>query len=141
MGTHLAIGCDQGAAYMTLTARTDDALVAVKAEGIAGRIELHETKAEGAMTSTSASGTMTTTTAGMTGQTSPTSPAGTMTMRPVDRIELPAGEAVALRPGGYHVMLIDLTKPLQVGAPIELTLDFEKADDMTITVPVRDDAP
>ena len=41
--------------------------------------------------------------------------AGMMEMRPVDRIEIPAGETVALEPGGYHVMLKELAAPLEAG--------------------------
>ena len=50
-----------------------------------------------------------------------------MTMRPVESIELPAGKTVKLEPGGYHIMLLDLVKPLEVGEKIELTLTFDKA--------------
>ncbi len=47
-----------------------------------------------------------------------------MTMRAVDAIELPAGKVVELKPGGYHVMLIDLVKPLAAGdkVPVQLTV-------------------
>ncbi len=42
-----------------------------------------------------------------------------------------------LRPGGLHVMLIDLTAPLQPGQTIPLTLRFEKAGEVTVQVAVR----
>ena len=43
--------------------------------------------------------------------------------------------------GMTGVMLLDLAEPLKAGDTIEVTLTFEKADPMTIKVPVRDDAP
>jgi len=58
-----------------------------------------------------------------------------------DGLPLPAGETVTLQPGGYHVMLLDIAEPLEVGDEIELTLDFEDADDVTITVEVAASAP
>ncbi|HQV56683.1 MAG TPA: copper chaperone PCu(A)C [Ilumatobacteraceae bacterium] len=62
-------------------------------------------------------------------------------MRKIDSLDIPAGTAVELKPGGYHVMLIGLVKPLVAGSNVELTLTFEKAGDVKVTVPVRDDAP
>jgi copper(I)-binding protein len=59
----------------------------------------------------------------------------------VDGLPLPAGETITLEPGGYHVMLLDIAEPLEVGDEIELTLDFENADDMTLTVEVAESAP
>ena len=38
-------------------------------------------------------------------------------MRAVDKIALPAGKPIDLKPGGYHVMLMDLTQPLREGEP------------------------
>lgn len=65
-----------------------------------------------------------------------------MTMRELaDGLPLPAGETVTLQPGGYHVMMLDLAEPLEVGDEIELTLDFATADDMTLTVEVAESAP
>jgi copper(I)-binding protein len=63
---------------------------------------------------------------------------GMMTMRPVERIDVPAGETVALEPGGYHVMLLDLAAPLEVGATVEVTLTFESAGTQVVTADVRD---
>jgi copper(I)-binding protein len=48
-----------------------------------------------------------------------------------------ANGSVVLKPGSYHVMLIGLKKPLTAGETIPLTLDFEKAGKVSITVPVR----
>lgn len=58
-------------------------------------------------------------------------------MRRVDEIELPAGESVALAPGGLHVMLIGLEAPLQPGETFPLTLVFERAGVLEVTVEVR----
>jgi hypothetical protein len=62
---------------------------------------------------------------------------GVMRMRPVTAIEVNPGEPAVLRPGGLHVMLIDLTGALQAGQTIPLTLRFEKAGEVTVQVPVR----
>jgi copper(I)-binding protein len=84
-----------------------------------------------------------TTMAGMDGMddSSDDTMAPVMQMQEVDRIDLPAGTAVALAPGGYHVMLLDLVKPLELGDTFTLTLTFEKAGTREVTVTVRDDAP
>jgi len=51
-----------------------------------------------------------------------------MRMRPVAGVDLPAGRAVALKPGGYHIMLMDLRQPLGEGRRVPITLVFESAD-------------
>jgi periplasmic copper chaperone A len=51
-----------------------------------------------------------------------------MRMRPVAGIDLPAGTTVALKPGGYHVMLMDLRRPLGNGQRVPVTLVFESPD-------------
>lgn len=89
-----------------------------------------------------AQGEMTTTTA--MGETEPESMTGSegdmggpMVMREVDEIPVPAGETVELKPGGYHVMLLELVAPLEEGSEVELTLTFEKAGEQTVTAEVR----
>jgi copper(I)-binding protein len=53
---------------------------------------------------------------------------GTMTMRPVEAgVEIPAGGTVALAPGGFHIMFIDLKETLLEGGKVPVTLTFEKA--------------
>jgi copper(I)-binding protein len=52
---------------------------------------------------------------------------GTMTMRPVDGIEIPAGATVALAPGGFHIMFMELKEPFVEGGKVAVTLTFEKA--------------
>ena len=63
---------------------------------------------------------------------------GMMGMRPIARLEIPAGGTVELMPGGYHIMLIDLNQELKVGDKIEVTLKFEKAGDVKVTAEVRE---
>jgi copper(I)-binding protein len=61
-----------------------------------------------------------------------------MTMQQVDSVEIPAGGLVAFKPGGFHIMLMELAKPLVKGETFDLTLHFEKAGDKTVTVTVKD---
>jgi copper(I)-binding protein len=50
---------------------------------------------------------------------------GMMNMHAVDAVPLPAGKRVELKPGGFHVMLVDLSKPLAEGDSVPLTLTIE----------------
>jgi len=61
---------------------------------------------------------------------------GVMKMRPVAGIELTPGAKVALKPGGYHVMLMGLKQPLAAGQSFPLTLTFEKAGTIETTVKI-----
>ncbi len=62
---------------------------------------------------------------------------GVMRMRQVKEIALPAkGEAV-LKPGGYHVMLIDMKAPLKEGDKVAITLKFSDGGTKTIEAPVK----
>ena len=60
-----------------------------------------------------------------------------MKMRAVPALELPAGKAVELKPGGYHVMLMDLKQPLQDGESVPLTLVVEGKDGKRETLELR----
>jgi periplasmic copper chaperone A len=64
-----------------------------------------------------------------------------MRMREVKGLALPAGQAIELKPGGYHVMLMDLKGPVKAGDMVSLTLVFEDAGKLRFTqelqVPVR----
>ena len=87
-----------GAAFMVIVNNTeaDDALVGASSPA-AETVEIHQTtQAED----------------------------GTMAMAPVEEVPIPAGGVAELKPGGYHVMLIDLVAPLVEGEQIELTLEF-----------------
>jgi copper(I)-binding protein len=86
-------------AYMELSGRVKSALVSV-ASPIAARGKLHSTAMED----------------------------GVMKMRPLGRIELAAGQTVRLEPGGLHVMLVDLKRPLKPGDKVPLTLTVQRAD-------------
>ncbi|SDH84028.1 copper chaperone PCu(A)C [Roseospirillum parvum] len=61
---------------------------------------------------------------------------GVMRMRAVPFMEIPAGSTTALKPGGLHVMLIDLKAPLKEGSLIPLSLTFEHGGTVDIEVPV-----
>lgn len=104
-------------AFMTLTAKTYAKLVGVSSS-VAGVTEVHEMKMDN----------------------------GVMKMRAVQGgLELPAGKATSLQPGGYHVMLMDLKLPLQKDTTIPLTLVFKDAkgvkSKMELKVPVSQTAP
>ncbi len=95
-------------AFMQLKSPADTALVAA-ASPVAKIVEIHEMKMEGGM----------------------------MKMNAVDRLALPAGKAVDLKPGGYHVMLMDLVKPLKDGDFVPLQLTFEDKAGKKQTVEVK----
>ena len=61
---------------------------------------------------------------------------GVMKMEHVDAMDIPAHGMLEMKPGGYHIMLMGLTKPLKEGDEIELTLTFEKAGEMKVTAKV-----
>jgi periplasmic copper chaperone A len=60
-----------------------------------------------------------------------------MRMRAVPAIDLPAGQSVTLQPGGLHVMLMGLRRPLAPGESVDVTLVFEKGGSRTVSMPVR----
>ena len=62
---------------------------------------------------------------------------GVMTMQEQERVEVPAGTLVEFKPGGLHVMLINLTEDLSPDDTFQVTLTFENAGRMTVDVPVR----
>jgi copper(I)-binding protein len=97
------------AVYMTLTSVTSDRLVGTSTSA-AQQAELHRSTEEG----------------------------GVVRMRPVvDGLELPAGKAVSLTPGGYHVMLTGLKAPLQPGQTVPLHLTFTHSPPVDVEVTVR----
>jgi periplasmic copper chaperone A len=129
-----------GAAYMTLESKDGDALVGASVDpSVAGKVEIHETVMAESSDTTMGMGSDTTA-MGM-GSDTTMAGSGAMTMQPVASIPLPAGEAVSLAPGGYHLMLLDLAKPLTTGETIQITLTFEKAGSQTVDAEVRDTAP
>lgn len=62
---------------------------------------------------------------------------GVMRMRKVDKIVVPANGSVALEPGSYHVMLIELTQPLNVDDEVVTTLKFDDGSEQTIGFKAR----
>jgi len=99
-------------AFMQLTASQDAKLVQADSP-VAGVVEIHEMTMDG----------------------------GVMRMRAITSLELPANRTVELKPGGYHVMLMDLKKPLAEGENVALTLTVEARDGkrsaIELQVPVR----
>ena len=63
---------------------------------------------------------------------------GVMTMRPLDKgLAIEPGKTVKLAPGGYHLMLMDLKNPLKQGDKVPLTLEFEKAGKVALSLDVE----
>ena len=122
-----------GAAYMSISAAEDDHLVGVSVPAsVAARAEIHEmvpVDSEHEMDHD------------MDHDDEMSMDMGAMVMQQVMALDLPAGTAVELEPGGYHIMLIDLAEPLVEGQTFEVTLDFAEAEDMTVQVEVRSEAP
>jgi hypothetical protein len=132
---------DTSAIYMVITAGAEgDSLVKASVPSdVAGSVELHETVAADGAESMEGDSMESTTTA-MSGDmgTETTMGGGMMSMQPVEAIEVPADGSVALEPGGYHIMLLDVKKVLAVGDTIEVTLTFEKAGEVQTTAEVRE---
>ncbi len=104
-------GAATGAVFMTLTNKTQaaDRLTAASSD-VADKLQIHEMAVVN----------------------------GVMQMRQLaNGLPVPAGGSVVLKPGGYHVMLIGLKKPLKAGETFPLTLTFEKAGNISVTVPVQ----
>ncbi len=95
-------------AFMTLTAASEARLVAAQSPA-AGTVEIHESKTEN----------------------------NVMKMRAVNAVALPAGKPVELKPGGFHVMLMDLKAPAKEGESIALTLTIEGKDGKREQVEVK----
>lgn len=143
---------EAGAVYLEITndGDVDDALVGASVDtSVAGRAEVHETVAVepgatdgGAMDDGADDGMDDSPDDGMDdspdGADDDMNGGGMMEMRPVDRIEVPAGETVALEPGGYHIMLLELAAPLEAGTTLEVTLTFEEGGEQVVTADVRD---
>lgn len=62
---------------------------------------------------------------------------GMMRMRQVEAIDIPENGAAVLQPGGLHLMFIDLTGELEEGSDVPVTLIFEKAGEVELSVPVK----
>ena len=99
---------ENGAAYLTILSPTPDRLLSASSPA-AKKTELHTMEMAGMV----------------------------MKMRPAAGLDIPAGQPVALKPGGEHIMLIGLQQPLREGQSFTLTLNFEKAGARTVSVAVE----
>ncbi len=61
-----------------------------------------------------------------------------MKMRELKVIDVPANGLVELKPGGLHLMFMDIKSPLKAGESVVVRLKFQKAGEVEIKVPVRD---
>ena len=98
-----------GVVYMTIVNRGDaaDRLLAASA-AVAGMASLHESTVDG----------------------------GVMKMRPVTAIAVGPGETVVLKPGGLHIMLMNVARPLREGEMFPADLTFERAGTIRVQVTV-----
>ena len=104
-------GAKVAGAYLTIENKgtTADRLVSGSTD-VAGRFEIHEMAMDG----------------------------GVMKMRPLDNgIAIDPGKTVKLAPGGYHVMLMDLKGQLKQGDKVPVTLQFEKAGKVNVSLDVQ----
>lgn len=95
-------------AFMQITATQDAKLVAVQS-GSAKKVELHTMEMD----------------------------KDVMRMREIESLDLPAGKAVELKPGSYHIMLIDLNKPVKEGDTVAITLVIENKDKKRENIEVK----
>ncbi len=102
-----------GAAYMTFKSPENSKLVYVEAPSHAGFVEIHSMSMAN----------------------------GIMKMRMLEELSLEANKPVSLKPGSFHLMMMDLKKPLKAGEEVTFRLCFEdnngKITDQHITVPVK----
>lgn len=62
---------------------------------------------------------------------------GVMTMHPVDGVDVPAGGQAELKPGSYHVMLINVNRDLNPGDTVQISLEFEQSGTVNVEAEVR----
>jgi hypothetical protein len=98
--------------YMQLKSERNVALVDASSPA-AARVEIHEMAMEG----------------------------NVMKMRAMTKLDLPAGRTVELKPGGYHIMFMEIKEPMKPGAQVPVTLVFEdgekKRSSINVTAEVR----
>lgn len=107
---HNSMGGKTSAIYMVIYNQTnqDDRLIGAKTS-IAETVEIHETRMENDI----------------------------MRMQKVDGVEIPANGKVELKPGGYHIMLINLKQDLKAGEKVPFTLVFDKNGEINLEAEVR----
>ena len=103
-------GSGNGAVYLTIvnSGGAPDALLSASSD-VAAAAELHESYEE----------------------------SGMMMMRPVAKLGVSAGGKLEMKPGGYHLMLLNLKRQLKAGQVINLTLVFEKAGRLAVKAKVK----
>ncbi|MDX2158130.1 MAG: copper chaperone PCu(A)C [Hyphomicrobiaceae bacterium] len=101
-------GAKIGAAFLEISSGAGGDAVVSASSPVAGKVELHTHANDG----------------------------GVMRMRQIEAIDVPASGKVTLKPGGLHIMLMDLKQPLKEGEAIDLTLSFRKAGEVKVQVPV-----
>jgi copper(I)-binding protein len=102
------VGRQMTGCYLTLTTTTADRLVSVTSPA-ANLVQIHESRIE----------------------------SGMMMMNELkEGLPLPAGETVALAPGGNHLMLLGVEEPLVAGDTVALTLTFESSSPVEVTATV-----
>ena len=62
---------------------------------------------------------------------------GKMVMRPLPRVDIPAGGRLEMKPGSYHIMLLGLKQDLKPGETVNVGLSFEKAGQMSVKAAVK----
>ncbi len=103
-------GAKAAGVFMTIENKGKDADRLVSASSsAAGIVEIHEMKMDG----------------------------GIMQMREVKALEVKPGATVELKPGGYHVMLLDLKPPLKQGETVPVTLTFEKSGTVEVKAAIE----
>lgn len=109
-------GQDVSAAYMTIVSNEDTSLIAIDSD-VADVIEIHSMSMEN----------------------------GVMKMRMLDTLDLIADKPTELSPGGFHLMLFDLKKPLTAGKEAHFTLHFKnkagQEKTISVTSPIKAEAP
>ena len=101
-------GQENGAAYMRIQSASKAILLGAESP-VANAAGIHESKMDGEV----------------------------MRMRAIAKLHLPAGKIVELRPGGYHLMLTGLKRPLNPGDVVQIQLKIEASDKSVRTVDVR----
>ena len=103
-------GAKVGAGFMRLrNAGAADRVIGASSP-VAGRVEMHVTVRDGDV----------------------------MRMREVKSFEIPAGGSFELKPGGAHLMLMDLKRPLKKGEKVPLTLKLEKGGELKAELTVEE---
>ncbi|GAP10829.1 uncharacterized protein conserved in bacteria [Bellilinea caldifistulae] len=105
-----SMGGSNSAIYMVIynQSNQNDRLIAAKTD-VAESVEIHQTRMENDI----------------------------MMMQKVDGVDIPAGSKVELKPGGYHIMLINLKKDLKAGEKLAFTLVFEKQGEINLEAEIR----